>query len=112
MDQLLAAQAGPLACERMVDILNGVADSMSRMPEPTPKKRLVGWCKATWRRVFKTCNAYLPGSFKSVAFERQRYPGITPGELAERIARFQQVLGEDAQLQLRQIRDKIFKISR
>ena len=112
MDHFLAAQDGPLACERMVDILNGVADSMSRMPEPALKKRLVGWCKATWRRVFKTCNAYLPGSFKSVAFERQRYPGISPGELAERIARFQQVLGEDAQLQLRQIRDKIFKISR
>ena len=112
IDHFLVGQDGPLACERMVDILDRVADNMTHMPEPTLKKRLVGWCKATWRRVSKTCNAYLPGSFKSVAFERQRYPGITPGELAERIARFQQMLGDDTQLLLHQIRDKIYRISR
>ncbi len=79
---------GPLACSRMVDVLDRVADDMSHMPEPTLRKRLWGWCQATRRRVRKTRNAYLPGSFKSVAFERHRYPGITSGELAERIAPF------------------------
>jgi len=112
LDHFLVGQDGPLACSRMVDILDRVADDMSHMPEPTLKKRLVGWYQATRRRLRKTHKAYLPGSFKSVAFERHRYPGITPGELAERVARFQQVLGEDTQLQLHQIRDKIFKVSR
>jgi len=111
IDHFLAGQDGPLACERMVDILDRIAVDMSNMPEPTLKKRLAGWYQATRRRVRKTRNAYQPGSFKSVEFERHRYPGITPGELAERIARFQRVLGENAQLQLHQIRDKIYNIS-
>ena len=107
----MAGRDGPLACERMVEILVKIADDLSQIPEPTLEKRLAGWYKATRRRVRKTYKAYLPGSFKSVDFERHRYPGITPGELAERIARFQQVLGDDTQLQLHQIYDKIFRIT-
>ena len=112
IEHFLAGQDGPLACERMVDILDRVADDMIHMQEPTLMKRQWGWCRATKRRVFKTVNAYLPGSFKSVAFERQRYPGITPGELAERLARFQRMLGDDTQLLLLQIHDKVYRISR
>ena len=111
IDHFLAGQDGPLACRRMVDILAKIADDLARIPEPEIGKRLAGWYQATRRRVRKTYKAYLPGSFKSVDFEGHRYPGITPGELAERIARFQQVLGDDTQLQLRQIHDKVFKIS-
>jgi hypothetical protein len=111
IDHFLAGREGPLACERMVDILAKIANGLSQIPEPTPWRRLSGWYKATRRRMRKTYKAYLPGSFKSVDFERHRYPGITPGELAARIARFQQVLGDDTQLQLHQIHNKIFRIS-
>ena len=95
----------------MVDVLAKIAGDLARIPEPKIGKRLAGWYQATRRRVRKTYKAYLPGSLKSLDFERHRYPGITPGELAERIARFQQVLGNDTQLQLRQIHDKVFSIS-
>jgi surface carbohydrate biosynthesis protein len=111
IDHFLAGRDGPLACERMVEILAEIANGLSQIPEPTPRRRLSGWYKATRRRMRKTYKAYLPGSFKSVDFERHRYPGITPGELAARIARFQQVLGDDSQFQLHQIHDKIFRIS-
>ena len=111
IDHFLAGQDGPLACQRMVDILAKIAGDLARIPEPKIGKRLAGWYQATRRRVRKTYKAYLPGSFKSLDFEGHRYPGITPGELAERIARFQQVLGDDIQLQLRQIHDKVFRIS-
>jgi len=111
IDHFLAGQDGPLACQRMVDILAKIAGDLARIPEPAIGKRLAGWYQATRRRVRKSYKAYLPGSFKSLDFEGHRYPGITPGELAERIARFQQVLGDDNQLQLRQIHDKVFRIS-
>jgi hypothetical protein len=55
--------------------------------------------------------AYRPGSFTSLDFERHRYPGITSAELAERLERFQKVLGDNTRLHLDQIRDKIFRIS-
>jgi hypothetical protein len=61
--------------------------------------------------MLKVYNAYRPGSFKSLDFERHRYPGITPAELSKRLECFQQVLGDDTQLQLHQIYDKIFRIS-
>ena len=112
IDHFLVGQDGPLACERMVDILDRVADDMIHMQKPARMKRKWGWCLATKRRVLKTVNAYLPGSFKSVAFERQRYPGIIPGELAERLARFQRMLGDDTRLLLHQIQDKVYRISR
>ncbi|MBE9545153.1 MAG: hypothetical protein IMF02_11705 [Proteobacteria bacterium] len=111
IDHYLAGRQGPLACERMVDILATIADDLSQIPEPTLEKRLAGWFKATHRRMHKVYKAYRPGSFKSVDFERHRYPGITPAELAERLERFQQVLGDDTKLHLDQIHDKIFRIS-
>jgi surface carbohydrate biosynthesis protein len=112
IDHFLAGRDGPLSCERMVVILAGIADDLSKTPEPSLGKRLAGWYKATRRRVRKSYKALQPGSFKSVDFERHRYPGITAGELAGRLARFQQVLGDDTQLKLHQIYDKIFRISR
>jgi hypothetical protein len=43
---------------------------------------------------------YLPGSFKSAYLECHRYPGITAGEIAARLARFQKELGDDDMLEL------------
>ena len=111
IDHYLVAREGPLACERMVDILAKIADDLAQIPEPTLEKRLAGWFKATLRRMQKVYKTYRPGSFKSVDFERHRYPGITRGELAKRLERFQQVLGDDTKLHLDQIHDKLFRIS-
>ena len=112
VDHFIVGLDGPLACERMVDILVGIADDMSQSAEPRGWRQLKGWYQATRRRVRKTYKAYLPGSFKSKDFERHRYPGITPGELSDRLARFQQVLGDDFQLMLHQLKNNIFRISR
>jgi surface carbohydrate biosynthesis protein len=111
IDHFIAGRQGPLSCERMVDVLATIADDLSHTPEPALRKRLEGWFKATHRRMHKVYEAYRPGSFKSVAFERHRYPGIAPAELTERLARFQQVLGDDTKLHLDQIHDKIFRIN-
>jgi surface carbohydrate biosynthesis protein len=111
IDHYLVAREGSLACERMVDILAKIAEDLAQIPEPTRWKRLVGWFMATLLRMYKVYKVYRPGSFQSVDFERHRYPGITPAELADRLERFQQVLGDDTKLHLDQIHDKIFRIS-
>ncbi len=100
-----------VACERMVDVLEKFSKEISQTPGPGLWVWLGSWYKATLRRVRKGFRARQPGSLKSPKFERHRYPGITPRELSERIARFQQVLGDNTQLQLHQIYDKIFRIS-
>ena len=111
IDYFLAGREGPLACERMVDVLAGFADKMSQTPHPGMWQWLRSRYKANRRRIKKAYRAWQPGSRKSPEFERHRYPAITAGELAERIARFQQVLGDDTRLLLSQIYDKIYKIS-
>jgi surface carbohydrate biosynthesis protein len=111
IDYFLAGREGPLACERMVDVLDRFAEQMSQSPGPGPWIWLSSWYKATRRRVKKAYRAWQPGSLKSSEFERHRYPGITADELAERIARFQEVLGDNAKLKLHQIHKMIFKIS-
>jgi surface carbohydrate biosynthesis protein len=111
IDQFLAGREGPLACERMVDVLEKFAEEISHTPGPDFWVWLRSWHKATRRRVQKGFRALQPGSLKSPEFERHRYPGIAAGELAERIARFQEVLGDNSKLKLDQIHKMIFKIS-
>ena len=111
IDHYLAAQDGPLACERIVDVLGKIVDGMSQSPEPALAKRLEGRLKATYRRLQKGYRASLPGSFKSPEFERHRYPAIASAEMGARIERFQQVLGDDSKLHIDQIAAKLFRIS-
>ena len=111
IEKYLVAREGPLACERMVDVLARTADNLAQTPEPKLGRRLAGWFMATILRMYKIYKAYRPGSFLSKDFERHRYPGITPADLEERLERFQRVLGHDTKLHLDQIHDKIFRIS-
>jgi surface carbohydrate biosynthesis protein len=111
IDHFLAGREGRLACERMVDVLTDFADKISRNPHLSWLQWLSSRYKANLRRVKKAYRAWQPGSLKSPEFERHRYPGIAAGDLAERISRFQQILGDNTKLFLHQIYDKIFRIS-
>jgi surface carbohydrate biosynthesis protein len=111
IDHYIVARKGTLACERMIDVLGKIADDLAQIPEPTIGNRMAGWLKATRRRMKKVYKVYRPGSFRLADFEQHRYPGIPLAELAERLERFQQVLGDDTKLHIDQIHDKIFRIS-
>jgi surface carbohydrate biosynthesis protein len=107
----LAAQNGPLACERMTDVLEKITGSQSVLPRPSSYERLVGWSLANGRRLVKWAKSYLPGTHAPPEFHRHRYPGISLEELRTRISRFQQVLGDDTLIKAQQVSDQIFEIS-
>ena len=111
IDHHLAALSGPLACERIVDVLLKIADDLSKLPKPPFRDRLKGWFQANRRRMRQSTKSYLPGSPKSPEFLRHRYPPITANEVSTRLARFQQVLGDDRQLNVEQTYDRLFRIS-
>ena len=79
IDHFLAARSGPLACERIVDILENISAGESRLPQPTLKDRVDGSIRATARRLIKRFMSYLPDSHNRLEFHRHRYPGISPG---------------------------------
>ena len=110
-DRYVVAQDGPLACERMVDVLEKITDGKSELPKPALLTHLAGCTLANGRHFIKWIKRYLPGSHAPPEFHRHRYPGITLEELRERISLFQQALGDTTELKTEQIHDQIFRIS-
>jgi hypothetical protein len=106
----LAAQDGPLACERIVDVLADKMDRRPNLPTPSLRDRLLGRGFAGWRRLVKYVRKHLPGKHAPPEFHRHRYPGISLPELTNRIARIQQVLGNESAIKAEQIADQIFLI--
>jgi surface carbohydrate biosynthesis protein len=107
----LAAKDGPLACERIVDVLQTMEDSTSQMNKPSFQDRLEGHFEAAMRRVGRSFAPYLPGSHKSPKFERHRYPDISLEEVGARVARLQQVLQDNRKLHVDQIGKRFFQVS-
>jgi surface carbohydrate biosynthesis protein len=107
----LAAQDGPLACERIADVLVNVRQTETAMAKPTLNRKMLGWTQASWRRFNRFIRQYLPGSHAPREFHRHRYPGITLMELNDRIARLQQAIGDSTNFKTTKIAKQIFLIS-
>ena len=112
IDHHLAAQEGPLACERMVDVLGELVEGLTQSPKPPLPDRLEGFFKATKRRIRQRSKSRDTGSDKSFEFQRHKYPEISLEEICARIARFQQVLGHEGEVNVNQIYRRLFRISR
>jgi len=107
----LAALEGPLACERLVDVLEKAIDNLKMKPPPPVSDRFNGWLKTTKRRMRQRYKSYLPGSMKSPEFERHRYPPITAKEINARLARFQRLLGDGTEFKIEPIYSRLFRLS-
>jgi surface carbohydrate biosynthesis protein len=107
----LAGLAGPLACERIVDVLWGVIADLGRQKDPSPRDRLAGWVRTTKRRIRQRIKSHLPGSSKSPAFERHRFPEMALEEISARLTRFQSILAYPRPLRVERVFGKLFRIS-
>ena len=107
----LAAQDGPLACERIIDVLETAAEGLSKLPMPPLKDRLEGWFKVTKRRLRRRSKLRGADADRSLAHHNKKNPEISINEMRARTQRFQQVLGDEEQLNVEQIYDKLFLIS-
>ena len=111
IERYLAAGEGPLACERIIDVLEGIMRDRPKLPKPTLPDRFVGWCVANGRRLIKRAKAYFPGPHDRLTFQRHRYPGISLEEMLTRIKRFQQLLDDEGQLKVERLYSHIFRVS-
>ena len=111
VNHYLAAQDGPLACERIVDVLDNILESRPNLPKPPLGDRISGRWYANYRRIYKYIKKHIPGTHAPPQFHRHRYPGISLNELYERIALFQQMLGDNTKINAAQISNQIFRIS-
>jgi surface carbohydrate biosynthesis protein len=111
VDQHLAAQKGPLACERMVDVLEKIARGQEQAPKSSLRNTLERRIVTTGLHLAKRVKSKLPGSHNRPEFQRHRYPGISRDGLRERLNRMQKVLGDHVKVDIEQISDVMFRLT-
>ena len=112
MGHHLSALDGPMACERMVDVFEELINYHPAPPKPTIRQKLKSRWWANRRRFKKRFRGNLIDmSHNRDEFLRHRYPGISLEELQSKISRFQEVLGDRAELKLENIFQQFYRIS-
>ncbi|MGB5746235.1 MAG: surface carbohydrate biosynthesis protein [Desulfobacterales bacterium] len=111
VDHYLASQSGPLACERMVDVLESLSIGGSENSGPSAVERLQRRMIAGGYHLYKRLKPKLPGSHNKPEFQSHRYPGISLQALNEKIKRIQNILKNTNRLKVEQLSDVIFRIS-
>jgi hypothetical protein len=107
----MAGLDGPLACERMVAVL----DKMSQIPSDNDNDSLLTqlerWMLGKGLRLVRGIKSSLPGSHNKPEFQRHRYPGIAIEEIKTKVSRFQQLLGDNRKLEIVPLSDVMFRIN-
>jgi surface carbohydrate biosynthesis protein len=111
IEQYLAAQEGPLACERMVDVIEKIVKDRRESPKPGIAARISGWSLLAVRTMVKRYKDSRPGSHNKPKFQRHRYPEVSLNDMKERVSRFQQLLGYSNELKVERFFDQFFRIS-
>ncbi|MEE4266144.1 MAG: surface carbohydrate biosynthesis protein [Desulfobacteraceae bacterium] len=112
INRYLAAQDGPLACERMVDIFEEMTQNSFDSSMPGIKHRLQSWYWATRRRFKKRIRGYRANlSHNRPDYLRHRYPEISLQEVYSRLNHFQLVLGDHTELKVEKIFNQFYRIS-
>ncbi|MBW2410863.1 MAG: hypothetical protein JRF72_13775 [Deltaproteobacteria bacterium] len=109
--QYLAAQQGPLACERMVDVLDNLVRDRRELPKPGIGSRISGRSLFAVRTMIKRYKDSRPGSHNRPEFQSHRYPAVSLSDMQERVSRFQQLLGFSNELKVERFLNQFFRIS-
>ncbi len=111
VDGYLTARDGPLACERIVSVLDKMATERMVRPAPPLKDRIAGRSLALGRRLVVNIRKYVSRKHAPPEFHHHRYPGISIEEMKKRISYFQKILGDDTPITVTQIFKHVFRIS-
>lgn len=109
VDFHLAGKTGPLACDRMMDVLENI--SVNTPAEKSFSKRTQRWLVTRGLHLAKNIKSKLPGSHNRPEFQRHRYPGISAETLYEKVLQFQQLLGNKRQLKVEPVSPVMLKLT-
>jgi surface carbohydrate biosynthesis protein len=107
----LESQSGPLACEKMVDVLASFADSRNSDSGFSLHQRFQRRLIAGGFHLYRWLKPRLPGSHNRPEFQRHRYPGISLETLQQKIECLQQILGDATRLKVEKLSNVLFRIS-
>jgi surface carbohydrate biosynthesis protein len=111
INRYLSAQDGPLACDRLIDVLKGIAVSQTVSSGQAGFRQLERWLLTKGLQVVRRFKSSLPGTHNRPEFQRHRYPEISVEDVCTRIARLQGLLGDNRNLTVERLSDVSFRIS-
>ena len=106
----LTAQEGPLACERMIDVIETISQKLDSADQIPLKNRLERWALTRGLHLAKQVKSNLPGSHNRPEFQRHRYPGISLENLRTKLNQLQQLRGTHHGLEIEQVSNVMFQI--
>lgn len=112
LERHLTALEGPLAADRMIDVLEARGHAARRPPRPKLRAYVPAWIGGNVRTVEKLIKMPWRSHKNSAAFHAQRFPGVTVSELENRITRFSRVLGRFEGLRVTRLAPHVFRIVR
>jgi hypothetical protein len=113
LDHHLAALDGPLAGDRIVEVLEEAGYLESPPPPTTAGDFLRGFCHNKVRTLSKKINMRRPGHPTNLKYHAHRFPGVTPAELHSAAARLGKLIDRDfANLRITQLQEHIFRIEK
>jgi surface carbohydrate biosynthesis protein len=107
----LAARQGQMACERMVDILDQIAQTSHDADRDSMTTRLKRWALGKGLQLARGIKSSLPGSHNRPEFQRHRFPAIALEEIKAKVARFHRLLGIKEEPKIKQESDVMFRIN-
>lgn len=109
IDYYLAAQKGPLACERIVDVLES-SGYCNHRPPPRPLSTFAqGWLFVKIKAALTNLYMRRPGPNR-MAYHDHRFPEISVADLEQKIARFGQLLHRFDTIKIEQHSKHLFKV--
>jgi surface carbohydrate biosynthesis protein len=111
MARHLAAQRGPLASARIVEVLDQMTDDWKADKAVSVSDRVAGWYWATRRRIKKHFRGYRPNmSHNRAEFLRYRYPDLSKDHVQARIECYRRLLGYEDPITVAQFSRRFFRI--
>ena len=110
IDRYLEAQDGPLACERMVSVLETMSNIQAGTAGQSISTCLQRWVLAKGLKLARQVKSHLPGSHNKPEYQLHRYPVLPLEDVRNRIARFQELLGYKKDLSIEPVSDVMFRI--
>ena len=109
LDRHLAALDGPLAADRMVDVLLDSGYLARRPPRPALATYARGWLRNRLRTARKRANMRKPGHRNNIVYHAHRFPDISAAEVQARVDRFGRLLGRFARVRVEPYGDYTFR---
>jgi len=111
LDYYISSLDGPLACERIIDVIEGLEASRSGLPRPELSSYLKGQITARVRSFKKVyVKPMLAGHRGNRRFLEQRFSGVSLDEVRARSNRFAENLERFGNVKVEQVFKNIFKL--